>query len=115
MNISLQTTFRGLEHSDALEEAIRQHAEKLEHFHPHIVSCRVVIELVGKHKQQGRQFVVHIDLKVPGKEIVIDRDHDEDPYIAMQEAFTAARRKVEEHARIRRGEVKKHASAAPEE
>jgi ribosome-associated translation inhibitor RaiA len=42
---------------------------------------------------------VRIDLKVPGKEIVVNRDHDEDIYVALRDAFDVARRQLEDHAR----------------
>jgi ribosome-associated translation inhibitor RaiA len=74
----------------------------------------VALELEGRHRHKGRRFVVRIDLKVPGGEIVADHQHDEDPDIALREAFHAARRMLEDHVRRRRGDVKRHApSAAP--
>ena len=72
------------------------------------MSCRVVIEQPGKHKRQGKEFVVHVDLKVPGGEIAVNRDHHEDVYVALRDAFDAARRKLEDVAREMRGDVKHH-------
>ena len=78
MQTPIQITFRGVAHSDALETQIRRQAEKLEEIHFRITSCRVTVEEFRKHHQQGRQFRVSIDLRVPGKEIVANRDHHED-------------------------------------
>jgi cold shock CspA family protein len=72
------------------------------------MSCRVVIEQPGKHKRQGKEFVVHVDLKVPGGEVAVNRDHHEDVYVALRDAFDAARRKLEDVAREKRGDVKHH-------
>lgn len=108
METPLQITLRGIAHSDAVEAAIRDKAAKLEQFHPRIIGCRVVVEVPGRHKQQGKQFVVRIDVKVPGAEIVANHDRSEDIYVALRDAFAAARRKLEEHARLRRGDVKTH-------
>ena len=108
MQIPLQISLHGIEQSDALYNAIREKAEKLDRYHDHIMSCRVVLELEARHKQHGRQFTARIDLKVPGAEIAINREGDEDLQVALREAFDAARRKLEDHARVERGEVKQH-------
>jgi len=54
------------------------------------MSCRVVVEIPHKHHHQGKQFNVRIDIGVPGDEIVINRDHHEDVYVALRDAFDAA-------------------------
>jgi ribosome-associated translation inhibitor RaiA len=108
MQLPLQITFRGLSHSDALEAAIRERAVKLDRFHPRITSCRVVLEQAGRHQHQGKQFVVRLDIGVPGGEIAVNRDHDEDVMVALRDTFDAARRKLEDHAREQRGDVKAH-------
>ena len=110
MELPIQITFRGMASSAALEAAIREKADKFEQFHPHIMSCRVVIETAARHKQQGKEFVVRLDIKVAGAEIVINREHSEDPFIAVRDAFDAARRKLEDHTRRQRGDVKSHAA-----
>jgi ribosomal subunit interface protein len=108
MQIPLQISMHGIEHSDALYNAIREKAEKLERYYDRIMSCRVVLELAGHHKRHGKQFTVRLDLKVPGGEIAITREHDEDLQIALRDAFDAARRKIEDYARGQRGDVKHH-------
>ena len=105
MQIPLQITLRNIAHSDAVEAAIRKRADKLDRYHKHIVSCRVVVEIPSRHKQQGKEFVVRLEIKVPGPDIAINRDHSEDPFIAVRDAFDAARRKLEDHARRRPGSV----------
>lgn len=108
MQVPLQITVRGMPHSEALEARIREKAGKLGEFFPRINSCRVTVEEFGKHHHQGRRFQVRIDLRVPGKEIVANRDHDEDPYVALRDAFDAVKRQLEEIARVKRGDVKAH-------
>jgi ribosomal subunit interface protein len=87
---------------------VREKAAKLEQFHPRIMSCRVVIEQPAQHQRQGKEFVVRVDLKVPGGEVAVSRDHHEDVYVALRDAFDAARRKLEDFAREQRGDVKHH-------
>jgi ribosomal subunit interface protein len=108
MQLPVQITYRGMPSSAAIEDAVRDRIAKLEQFHARIMSCRVVIEQPGKHKRQGKEYVVHVDLKVPGGEIAVNRDHDEDVYVALRDAFDAARRKLEDTAREMRGDVKHH-------
>ena len=108
MQTPLQITFRDIQQSDALETRIRERAEKLEEFHPSIISCRVVVEERDRHKNQGKEFCVRLDVRVPQHEIAINRDHHEDVYVAVRDAFNAATRKIEELARVQRGKVKAH-------
>ena len=110
MQIPLQLTVRDVPHSDAVEAHIRQKVEKLEEFSGHIISCRVVVEMPHKHSHQGRQFNVRIDIGVPGREIVVNRDHHEDVYVALRDAFDAAKRQLEEHVRLARHDTKTHAA-----
>jgi ribosomal subunit interface protein len=114
MEPPLQISFHGIEHSDALYNTIRGKAEKLDRYYDRILSCRVVLELAGRHKHQGRQFTVRIDLKVPGGEIVVTHQHDEDLQIALRDAFDAVRRRLEDYARTQRGDVKQHSSPKAE-
>jgi ribosomal subunit interface protein len=95
MQIPLQITLRNIDKSEAVEACIRKKAEKLDRYHRRIISCRVVVEIPSRHKQQGKEFVVRLDIKVPGNEIVITHDHHEDLYVALHDAFLAAQRRLE--------------------
>jgi len=108
MQTPLQITVRGTDHSEALETHIRDKVDKLEEFFDQITSCHVVVELPHKHHQQGKQFNVRIDIGVPGSEIVVNRDHAEDVYVALRDAFDAAKRQIEDYSRKIRGDVKTH-------
>ncbi len=109
MERPLQITLRDMPQSDALEAHIRERVTALEKFHPRITGCQVIVEMPHKHKQQGNLFDVRIDLRVPGEEIVINREQSQDVYVALRDVFDAARRKLEEHARRQRGDIKAHA------
>jgi ribosomal subunit interface protein len=111
----MQITIRDIDHSEALEAHIRDKAKKLDEFFNHIMSCRVVVEMPHKHHRQGKQFNVRIDIGVPGSEIVVNRDHAEDVYVALRDAFDAAKRQLEEYARKIRGDIKTHQPKRPEE
>ena len=104
MKLTPQFTFHGLERSAAVEAKALEYAKKLDRFAEHIMACKVDIEQTGQHHHQGRMYRVRIDLTVPGGEIAIDhdpgRDHrHEDVYVALHDAFEAARRRLEDHMR----------------
>lgn len=108
MKIPLQITFHNIQNSEAMGTYIRDKVQKLNEFFADIISCRVVIELPHKHHNQGKEFNVRIDLGVPGHEIVVNRDHHEDAYIALRDAFDAAKRQLEDYAHRLRREIKSH-------
>lgn len=117
MQIPLQITYRDMEPSEAVEANITEKAAKIEHFAENITSCRVTVEAPHKHHHKGRLFAVKLDITVPGEEIVVsrspDQDHShEDIYVAIRDAFNAARRQLEDYVRRRRGQVKHHQSSA---
>ena len=108
MQIPLQITIRGIAPSEALEKRIRDKAAKLDEFFDHITSCRVMVEAPHKHHHQGMQYNVRIDVSVPGHEIAVNHDHHEDVYVALRDAFDAAKRQLEDYARQLRGNIKTH-------
>lgn len=113
MLLPLQITLRNMEHSDALEAKIRERAAGLDKFYDRIMSCRVVVEQHHRHHHQGNLYHVRVDLTVPGGELVVRREPDahhthEDAYVAVRDAFDAARRELEDYARRRRSDVKLH-------
>lgn len=103
--------------SAALEARIRELAGKLDKFSEHIMRCRVVVEPPPHHSQQGALHEIHIDITLPDEEIAIRHtrpaDHaHEDPYVALHDAFRAARRRLEDYERKRRLDVKTHVAQA---
>jgi ribosomal subunit interface protein len=115
MQIPLQISFRNMDPSPAIEARIREKAAKLERFHDRIIGCNVVVEAPHRHHHKGKLYSVRVDISVPGKDIVVDRakplDHaHEDVYVAIRDAFNAAARRLEDHNRRMRGDVKTHAA-----
>jgi len=117
MKLPLQITFRHMEHSPALESRIRELATKLDEFSTQIMRCHVIVEPLPGHQHQGALYDFHIDITLPDEEIAIRRAHradhaHEDAYVALRDAFRAARRKIEDYERKRRGDVKHHVEPA---
>ena len=113
MDIPLRIAFQGMEPSPALEERIRDKVSGLSRYHGHIVGGRVVIERLQKHSRQGDLFTVKIELSVPGGEITVSRERDPDVYVALRDAFDAARRRLEDRERRERGTTKVHDAEFP--
>ena len=141
MKIPLQITFRNMPPSEAIENNVREKAAKLDSLYDGIMSCRIIIEAPHRHHHKGKAYQVSIDMTVPGGELVVNRapkrldaaktprseelendlteSHEpskhgahEDPYVAIRDAFNAAARKLQDHARRKRGKVKLHEPAA---
>jgi len=113
MQLPLQITFRHMEPSPALEARIRELAQRLEKFSDQIMHCHVIVEAPHQHQRQGGLFEVRMDITVPDSQIAIRRSHPihhahEDPYVALRDAFRAARRKLEDYERVRRAPQKSH-------
>jgi cold shock CspA family protein/ribosome-associated translation inhibitor RaiA len=117
MQIPVDITFKEMAKSDALEARVREWVDKLERVYDRIVRCEVMIETPHRHHRNGRQFHVRVRLTVPGGEIVASHDPGpdethEDAYVAMRDAFNAARRQLQDHVRnsYKRGEGRPKAS-----
>ena len=131
MILPVQMTFRNIAVTKEIEEEIASRAQKLEKFYSPITSCRVLVEAPARHRQKGYSFHVRIDLTVPEGEIVVKREptlyaREQDAgderrrkqmetrperkhlEVAIREAFHAARRRLEDHARQKRADVKTH-------
>lgn len=115
MQIPVQITFHGVDHSDAVETRVREKVAKLEQLFDRITSCRVVIETHHKNTsnlhRKGVPFHIRIDLTLPGQELVVKRDpkdsHDhEDIYVCLRDAFGAMERQVKEYVDRIHGDVK---------
>lgn len=108
MKLPLQITARNLELPEAVKEVIRDKAERLDKYYTQIMRCRVVVEVPHRHHHEGILYNVHIDMTVPGAELVVKREPNKDLDVAIRDAFDAARRKLEDFARRQRGDVKHH-------
>ena len=114
MQVESRISFRNMEPSPAIEATVEERIERLERHFGGMTTCQVVIESPHRHQQHGRIHHVRLHVVVPGGDIVVGRDpaehHEhEDVYVAIRDAFDAAERRIEDHARRSRGDVKTHA------
>lgn len=113
MQEPLQISYREVTPSPAVEDAIRERASKLDDLYDRITFCRVLVESPHRRHHQGRLFHVRVEVAVPGRVIVVNRDQGdnhahEDVYVAIRDAFNAAKRQLEDYVRETRGAIKQH-------
>jgi len=114
MEVPLEIVFEGMDPSDAVRGRIEEEMAKLDRFHGRITSCRVVVEAPRHHKAKGGLFSVRVHMTLPGHVNIEaqrnppkDQAH-EDAYIAIRDAFKAARRQLQDRTRKQKGKVKAH-------
>ena len=115
-----QITFSGTPHSSIVEAAIEKKIENLHKLNAHMLACHIVVSSAHHSHHASNVYHVLIEISVPGKDIIVSReDHSEraheDVYVAIRDAFAAARRQLEDYTHIRRGDVKTHRRSVNEE
>ena len=113
MQTPLQVTFKEMGPSAAIEADIRSRLDGLERLYERITSCKVVVDAQNKSHRIGTIYNCKIDLIVPKRKIVAGRvgpkDHaHEDVHVAIRDAFDAVARRLQDHARRSRADVKTH-------
>ena len=131
MKSELQVTFRDMKPSEEIEDWIRAEAAKLETLYSQLMGCRVAVELPHRHHRKGSPYHIRIDLTVPQGEIVVKREPSmgtrarqlgereirkqgevriphKDLRQAINDAFKAAGRRLQDYARRQRGDIKSH-------
>lgn len=79
-----------------VRDACVEAAASLDQHYDRITSCRVTISEPHRRQQTGNRHEITVSLLVPGAEIVQSHE-DEDPRVAIREAFDAARRRLDDH------------------
>jgi ribosomal subunit interface protein len=118
MFIPLQITFKDMDPSPAVEARVRSKVAELERFFSNVSRCHVVVQAPHRRHRKGRLYEVTVHLTVPPRHEIVtgregrDNPAHEDVYVAIRDAFDAAVRRLEDHARRLRGAVKAHEPAA---
>lgn len=107
MQVPPQISFENVEHSPAVEARVRDEIAKLEQFYDRIVATRVVVARPQRRRHKGDHFQVRLQISVPGApDIAVSREPaddggHEDVYVTIRDAFSAARRQLQDLARKR--------------
>lgn len=132
MSLLVETTYRDIPRSDAVDTLVQKEISTLERFFNRIISCRTLIEKPYEHHVRGAPFRIRIELGVPGKKLIVNhtptvRDDafwDEETRrltkisevdaehkhlrLALHDAFHKACRRLQDYARRKSGAVKTH-------
>ena len=111
MQLPLQIVFHQLDRWPGAEAVLRERAQRLERFYPDIMSCRVVVDETQKHQQLGRPVAVQVEVRVPGHDLTVNRQHDTDFKVAAREAFEAMTRQLDDLGRRRREQGWEHGAS----
>ena len=103
MEIPTEITFHEVPQSDSVEASIQRWVARLENLNGRIRSCHVFVEQPHRRQRTGSDFEIHVRLEVPGLEIAASRNHHEDIYVAIADAFRAVRRQLLESTAMRTG------------
>lgn len=93
---------RGIPASGALERYIGDEVRKLEGICEGMRSCQVLAEALRPAEPQAAQVAVRLCVALPGTEVVVNREHAGDIYIALRDAFAAAGVQLRDHMRRRK-------------
>ena len=114
MQTPLEIDFQGLKGNEKLRACVLKHIAVLEQRFGRITACRVVIKAPSERHRTGGACEITIRLSLPqGREVDIGRsekadDRHADAIVALNDAFKRARRRLQDHARRMRGQVKSH-------
>lgn len=103
-----QVTIRDLSDSPSLKNHLLEKIDKLNELFPRIMGCRVKVDMVQKHKHQGKLFRVKIDITVPNEELTVTKNTDENVFVALREAFDDCRRQLDNYNRQHQHNGKGH-------
>lgn len=114
MDTNLEIAFHNMDPQPELDAYIRERAEKLEKLFDRMVGMRVAVENQHRQHRTGNIYDVHIELMVPGNDIVVSRQPKKakeryaNPYArtSIRDAFEAAERQLKEYKQKLRNDVK---------
>ena len=109
METPIHLSAKGVDLSPDEEALLKRSAADIERFFGRLVACRIVVSV--PHRRSGGEPVswgVRLSLTVPGGELVVTRQAKPTFREAVDDAFDAARRQLQDWAREHRGDVKVH-------
>ncbi len=108
MKMPLEISARDVSVNEETEEFIRDKASKLDRIYDQIIGCRVRIDRPHRSQRSGMTYSVSIDMTVPGGELIVKRESDQDLRVALSNGFETAQRRLKGYGERKRGEIKTH-------
>lgn len=107
--MEVHVSAKGVELTPDQEAPIREAVAGLERFFTRLVACRVVVTVPNRRpRHEAVSWTVRLSLVVPAGELAITRQAKPSFREALDDAFDAARRRLQDYARELRGDVKPH-------
>lgn len=118
MQRPLEIAFKDLDSSDFIRNLVQERVDRLERFHSHIIGCRVVIEAPHRSAEgHNPPLGISVEVDVANRPRIVAKEAEEqrsakgDHLAAINRAFDAIERQLEELSDKQRGEVKLHENA----
>lgn len=104
---------REIKVSNPMWNAVHDYVESLERFYDRIIRCDIAISAPHRHSRKGNAYHIRIHIQLPGEDVIVNREAGvdgahEDFYVALRDAFRAAKRKLQDRTRQMKGQLKHH-------
>lgn len=111
MSADFTLAVRHFEPTKDIEQQVAECARQLRHFHPRLERCDVVLDWPQRGQNTGNPFEVRVSAVIPGVDIqaakALSRTTEaEDIRLAINRAFAAARRQLQD--RDRQSDIHRH-------
>src|SRR5262245_11150383 len=118
MQRPLEIAFKHLDSSDFIRNLVEERVARLERFHPRIIGCRVVIDAPPRSADGANPPLgISVEVDVANRPRIVAKDSEAqramkgDHLAAINRAFEAVERQLEDISDRQRGEVKSHENA----
>jgi ribosome-associated translation inhibitor RaiA len=102
---------RNIELSPEAEADLRERISGLSRYYERITSCVVTIDVPQRRRRSDAlKYRIRLEIVLPGGEIVINRQPSAELRTAVQDAFSAARRRLQAYAQRQSGLAKVRAA-----
>jgi cold shock CspA family protein/ribosome-associated translation inhibitor RaiA len=110
--VPVEVTGKGYTLTPAEEDAVRAAVSRLERFYGRLTACKVVVAVPNRRPTGDPvAYTVRLALSVPQGELAVTRQAKPSFREALQDAFDAARRQLQDFGRELRGDIKQHGPA----
>jgi cold shock CspA family protein len=118
MKTPLSVSYRGVERFPDVDARVERWIEKLENLCRDTIEFRVAIEAPQGRGREQRPYRVRVIASVPGEDVRVGNNPPNAKrrgslILAIDEAFRAVRRRLQDRVRLQRSEVKSHETKEP--
>lgn len=109
--VQTRIAMRNIELPGETEADLRERIAGLSRYYDRIISCVVTVDVPQRRRRSDAlKYRVRLEIVLPGGEIVINRQPCDELRTAVQDAFSAGRRRLQAYAQRQNGLAKVHAT-----